>query len=237
MSQIQAKILLVEDEVEAAEMLASFLKLNGFQVFVAHEGKKALELIETHRNEIELAILDIMVPFVDGKQLCSRIRKDEVLHDIPVIFLTAKDKERDEIEGLNLGADDYISKPAGLNLVLAHVKTLLRRKGVQTNPDDKKIQYGKVCIHPDHSEVKVDGKRVDVTATEFQLLKLFFTNPKRIFSRQDILLQIMPEDHYVYDRTIDVHIKNLRIKLGEHGEIIKTYRGLGYGVNKDMAGL
>jgi two-component system phosphate regulon response regulator PhoB len=228
-------ILLVEDEKEAADMLASFLKLHQFDVFIAYDGNRALELIQTHQKQIQLAILDIMVPFVDGKIICSTIRKHSVLQDIPVIFLTAKDKERDEIEGLNLGADDYISKPASFNLVLAHVKSLLRRKA-PTSPAQQ-ITFADVTLDFDAQEVLVSGKRIDFTATEFQMLKLIFQSPKRIFSRQDILESVMPEDHFVFDRTVDVHIKNIRIKLGESGELIKTYRGVGYGLNKDLAGL
>ncbi len=230
-------ILLVEDEREAADMLASFLRLKGYQVWVAYDGNQAVDILQKQRDYLSLAILDIMVPYIDGKELCKRIRSDAVLQDIPVIFLTAKDKERDEIEGLNLGADDYISKPAGLNLVLAHVQTLLRRKKPQKSEKTSIIEFADVRLNLEFMEVIAGDKRVDVTATEFQILKLLFTQPKRIFSRQEILQQIMPEDHFVYDRTIDVHIKNMRIKLREHGEIVKTYRGLGYGVNKDLAGL
>jgi two-component system phosphate regulon response regulator PhoB len=231
------QILLVEDEREAADMLASFLRLKGYQVWVAYDGNEAVEIIQKQKNQLSLAILDIMVPYVDGKELCRRIRSDSILQEMPVIFLTAKDKERDEIEGLNLGADDYISKPAGLNLVLAHVQTLLRRKVPQKVEKGNIIEYAKVSLNLDFMEVMVSGRRIDITATEFQILKLLFTQPKRIFSRQEILQQIMPEDHFVYDRTIDVHIKNMRIKLLDQGDIIKTYRGLGYGVNKDLAGL
>ena len=228
-------ILLVEDEQAAADMMASFLGINKYEVYVAYDGKQALKFLEEKASTIQLAILDIMVPFVDGKELCKRIRNHPILSEIPVIFLTAKDKERDEIEGLSLGADDYISKPASLNLVLAHVKSLLRRQNPSLSVNE--IVFGQVHLLMESNEVKVNGKRVDVTATEYQMIKLFFLQPKRIFSRHEILAQIMPEDHYVFDRTVDVHIKNMRIKLGIAGEIIKTYRGLGYGVNKDLAGI
>ena len=230
-----ATILLVEDEKEAADMLSSFLKLNQFNVLTAYDGKQAQAFIEAYSKSIQLAILDIMIPFVDGKELCQQIRKHPILNEIPVIFLTAKDKERDEIEGLTIGADDYISKPASLNLVLAHVKSLLRRKPKIQTP--QKIKFGSVAIDTETQELFVAEKRVELTATEFQIVKLLFNAPKRIFSRQDILEFVMPEDHYVFDRTVDVHIKNIRIKLAEGGEIIKTYRGVGYGVNKDLAGI
>lgn len=233
---IKPVILLVEDEKASADMLSSFLSLNDFEVLLAYDGKQAQQFLDSQSERIQLAILDIMVPFTDGKELCKRIRNHPNLAQIPVIFLTAKDKERDEIEGLDLGADNYISKPASLNLVLAHVKTLLRREFVK-NTSSKEITFGKVQLIIDSQEVKVEGKRVDLTATEFQMMKLFFQQPKRIFTRQDILIYIMPQDHYVFDRTIDVHIKNVRLKLGKGGEIIKTYRGVGYGIDKDLAGL
>lgn len=224
-------ILLVEDEEESADMLANFLDMNDYNVLVAYEGNHALELIEEHAGDIHLAILDIMVPNVDGKEICRRIRKHPVLNDIPVIFLTAKDKEKDEIEGLELGADDYIPKPASLNLVKAHVETLLRRQ----NPQKANwLQYGDTYLDTDAKELYVNDEKVDLTSTEYTLIELFFKNPKRVFTRQEILKQITEEDHFVFDRTVDVHVKNLRLKMGDSGDIIKTYRGIGYGLNREI---
>ena len=125
--EIKHTLLLLEDELESGEMLANYLELNHFQVHWAKDGKQALAIIESYADEIELAILDIMVPFMDGKEICAHIRKHPVLSDIPVLFLTARDEEKDEIEGLELGADDYIKKPAGLHLIKAHVESQLRR--------------------------------------------------------------------------------------------------------------
>ena len=224
-------ILLVEDEIEPAEMLASFLEMNNFNVLLAHDGRKALELIEQRAGEIHLAILDIMVPHVDGKEICRVIRKHPVLNSIPVIFLTAKDKEKDEIEGLELGADDYISKPASLKLVHAHVESLLRRQ----QPHNRKwIQHGDLLLDINGKDLYHKKNRVDLTSTEYSLIELFFKNPKRVFSRQEILEYIGGEDKFVFDRTVDVHIKNLRLKLGDAAELIKTFRGIGYGMNRDI---
>lgn len=224
-------ILLVEDEEEPAEMLANFLEMNDYEVLVAHEGKQALEYIDEYAGEIHLAVLDIMVPNVDGKQICRRIRNHPVLHDIPVIFLTAKDEEQDEIEGLELGADDYIPKPASLDLVKAHIETLLRRQ----NPQKANwLQYGEVYLDTDAKELYVQDEKVDLTSTEYLLIELFFKSPKQVFSRQQILEHITEEDRFVFDRTVDVHVKNLRLKMGDAGEIIKTYRGIGYGLNRDL---
>lgn len=224
-------ILLVEDEEESAEMLGNFLEMNDYDVLIAHEGNHALELIEDHASEIHLAILDIMVPNVDGKEICRRIRKHPVLGDIPVIFLTARDEEKDEIEGLELGADDYIPKPASLNLVKAHVESLLRRQ----NPQKANwLQYGETYLDTDAHELYVNDEKVDLTSTEYTLVQLFFKNPKRVYTRQEILKHITSEERFVFDRTVDVHIKNLRLKMGDAGEIIKTYRGIGYGLNREI---
>jgi len=224
-------ILLVEDEKESANMLSNFLEMNNFNVLTAYNGKQALEYINQNASDIHLAVLDIMVPHIDGKEICRRIRKHPVMKDIPVIFLTARDKEKDEIEGLELGADDYISKPASLNLVRAHIETLLRRQDPQKS---NWLQYGDLYLDVDGKELYHKGKRIDLTSTEYTLLKLFFQNPKRVYSRQTILEHIGDEDKFVFDRTVDVHIKNLRLKLGNASEIIKTYRGLGYGLNREV---
>ena len=224
-------ILLVEDEVEPAEMLANFLEMNGFNVLLVHDGKKALEMIESRAGDIHLAVLDIMVPHVDGKEICRVIRKHPVLKDIPVIFLTAKDKEMDEIEGLELGADDYISKPASLKLVKAHVESLLRRQQPQNS---KWIQHSDLLLDINGKDLYFKESRIDLTSTEYALVELFFQNPKRVYSRQEILEHIGGDDKFVFDRTVDVHIKNLRLKLGEASDLIKTYRGIGYGMNRDL---
>lgn len=224
-------ILLVEDEVEPAEMLANFLEMSDYKVLLAHDGKDALELINTRAGDIHLAILDIMVPHIDGKEICRIIRQHPVLKNIPVIFLTAKDEEKDEIEGLELGADDYISKPASLKLVKAHVESLLRRQQPQNS---KWIQYGKLLLDINGKDLYHNKHRLELTSTEYSLIELFFQNPKRVYSRQEILEHIGGDDKFVFDRTVDVHIKNLRLKLGDSSDLIKTYRGIGYGMNRDI---
>ncbi len=227
-------ILLVEDESEPAEMLANFLEMHDYEVLTASDGEEAMELIEQQADRIHLAILDIMVPKVDGRELCRRIRNHPVLSNIPVIFLTAKDQEQDEIEGLELGGDAYVTKPASLKLVKTHVDNLLKRRQPQQS---NWVRFGQVYLDRQAKELYVEGEEVELTSTEFTILDLFFSNPKRVFSRQDILRHISGEDTYVFDRTVDVHIKNLRIKLGDQGELIKTYRGMGYGLNREQVTL
>ncbi|MEX0995273.1 MAG: response regulator transcription factor [Balneolaceae bacterium] len=223
-------ILLVEDEKEPAEMLAKFLRMNDFQVLIAHDGNTALELIEEQASEIHLAVLDIMVPDVDGWNICRAIRNHPVLKHIPVIFLTAKDHEQDEIEGLEMGADDYISKPASLKLVKTRIESLLRRQAPETS---KWIQYGDLVLDTEGKELYYKKEPIELTSTEYTLIELFFKHPKRVYSRQEILESISGNEKFVFDRTVDVHIKNLRLKLGDAGRFIKTFRGLGYGLNRD----
>ena len=213
-------------------MLLNYLEMHGYNVLLAMEGNRALELIDDNAQSIDLAILDIMVPEKDGYEICQYLRNHPVLSDVPVIFLTAKDKEKDEIAGLDLGADDYIPKPASLNLVKAHVESMLRRR-----PREKGnwLAYRNVYITPDSMEAWQNGEKIELTTTEFKLLKLFFENPKRVYTRQEILEYLSDEEKYVFDRTVDVHIKNLRLKLRDDGELIKTYRGMGYGLNKELA--
>ncbi len=223
-------ILLVEDEKEPAEMMASFLEMNNYRVLVANEGGQALEIIDQEGGNIHLALLDIMVPGVDGKEICREIRKHPVIGDIPVIFLTARDREKDEIEGLELGADDYISKPASLKLVKARIESLLRRQDPKTSTW---IRYAETHLDIESKELYVGKDRVELTTTEYTILELFYKNPRRVYSRQEILEKISGEDRFVFDRTVDVHIKNLRLKLGSASDLIKTYRGMGYGLNRE----
>jgi len=223
-------ILLVEDELESGEMLANFLELNDYVVFWAKDGKEALRLIEENANTIDLAILDIMVPYLDGKEICKHIRDHPIINEIPVLFLTARDEEIDEIEGLSLGADDYLKKPASLNLIKAHVKNKLRR----VNPEKANwLQYEGVYLDISSKQMFINEKLVDLTHTEYIIAELFFQHPKIVYSRQDILEHISDEEKFIFDRTVDVHIKNLRLKMKEEGKLIKTYRSVGYGFNRD----
>lgn len=212
-------------------MLSNFLEIHNFQVLLAPDGHTAINLIQSQAENISLAILDIMVPGKDGREVCRYIRKHPVTRDIPVVFLTARDQEKDEIAGLSLGADGYIPKPASLNLILAHVESLLRR---HKTGGSTWINFGSVFLHPKGMEAYLGEEKLDLTQTEFKILKLFFDNPRRVYSRQNILELITDEHRYVFDRTVDAHIKNLRLKLKGEGELIKTYRGSGYGLNKDI---
>lgn len=227
---MQPTILFVEDEVESAEMLATFLEMNNFKVKTVHNGNDALALLSDATNVFDLALLDIMVPGVDGREVCRFIRSHPVHRQIPIVFLTAKDAEQDEITGLNLGADDYIAKPASPNLILAHVRTLLRRR---TSEQQSEVTLFGVTLIPESGELRIGNRMIELTSMEFRILDMFFQHPKRVFSRKEILEQLS-DDRDVFDRTVDVHIKNIRLKLGERSRLIRTFRGLGYGINKEI---
>lgn len=212
-------------------MLANYLQLQQFEVLVAENGNQAEQLLNEHSERIDLAILDIMVPEIDGLEVCAYIREHPVLHSIPIVFLTAKDQEEDEIYGLKAGADDYIAKPASLKLVETRIKTLLRR---QPGRNSGWLHVGNIYLDPNNREVLVGQDRVDLTSTEFKILRLMLHQPNKVFTRQEMLDEISDDQKFVFDRTIDVHVKNLRIKLGEAGEIIKTYRGTGYGMDRSQ---
>jgi two-component system phosphate regulon response regulator PhoB len=212
-------------------MLANYLQLQQFDVLVAENGTQAKQLLNEHSERIDLAILDIMVPEIDGLEVCAYIREHPVLHSIPIVFLTARDQEEDEIYGLKAGADDYIAKPASLKLVETRIKTLLRRQPARNSGW---LHVGNIYLDPNNREVLVGQDRVDLTSTEFKILKLMLHQPNKVFTRQEMLDEISDDQKFVFDRTIDVHVKNLRIKLGEAGEIIKTYRGTGYGMDRSQ---
>ncbi|MCC5926614.1 MAG: response regulator transcription factor [Bacteroidetes bacterium] len=239
MPEKKPSILLVEDEVESAEMLSTFLEMNGLAVTQAHDGDRALALLAHSKPDFDLAVLDIMVPGADGREICREIRRHPDLSGIPVIFLTAKDEEQDEIAGLTIGADDYIAKPASLNLILAHIKTLLRRSRAMGSAagfagEEQVLRVGALTLNRSAAEVKVGDRAIECTAREIGILELLMSNPKKIYSRQQILDYISEDENLVFDRTVDVHIKNIRLKLGDSGRLIRTYRGLGYGIDRDL---
>ena len=224
-------ILLLEDEADSAELLSGFLELEGFEVWTAADGKAAIKLIDEHAPKIDVAILDIMVPGKTGIDVCKYIRKHPVVREIPVIFLTAKDQENDEIFGLEVGADDYISKPASFKLISARIKTLLRR---QSDRGTGWIHIGNIYLDLNSRQAYRSDKSLELTTTEFTLFRVMSESPNRVFTRQELLEIINDDEKFVFDRTVDVHIKNLRIKLGADGEIVKTYRGTGYGINREL---
>ena len=221
------KILLVDDEVDILEFLKYNLEQDNFEVLVSSNGKDALKKISQNPD---LIVLDIMMPEMDGFELYQQIKSNKEYQDIPIIFLTAKSGETDEIKGLDLGASDYIQKPISPKKLIARIKSNLR-KSDQTekkNKEFKNLKIGTLEIDVEKFEVKIDSKKNFFPRKEFQLLYFLAQNPGKVISRETLLKEIWGNDVYVIDRTIDVHIRKIREKLGKHSELIETIKGVGY---------
>jgi two-component system alkaline phosphatase synthesis response regulator PhoP len=221
------KILLVDDEVDILEFLKYNLEQENFEVYTSTNGKDALKKISHHPD---LIVLDIMMPEMDGFEVYQQIKSNKEYQDIPIIFLTAKSGETDEIKGLDLGASDYIQKPISPKKLIARIKSNLRKTPAAMK---KAFQSGELTIGPlvidvDKYTVKVDGKQKFFPRKEFQLLHFLASNPGKVMNRDTLLKEIWGNDVYVIDRTIDVHIRKVREKLGKHSELIETIKGVGY---------
>ena len=222
------KILVVDDEKDIVEMLKYNLEKSGYSVMIAHHGKEALEKAQKHPD---LILLDVMMPEMDGWEVCRQIKRDEKTSDIPVLFLTAKGGETDEVVGLELGADDYVVKPIALAKLLARIRSVLRRKeSVEARPRDKAsvIRIEGLEINALSYEVKVALKKIAFPKKEFETLHYLASHRGRVISREKLLNAIWGENVYVVDRTVDVHIRKIREKLGKYGEYIETVKGVGY---------
>jgi DNA-binding response OmpR family regulator len=223
-------VLVVEDEPAIADLLRMYLSREGFQVLVETEGQDALKAVEDHRPSCIL--LDVGLPGMDGIEVCRQLRAEQDW--TPVLFCTARDDEVDRVLGLELGADDYITKPFSPREVVARVKAVVRRaRGPETQ--NQTVTLGKVAMDPMTRRCTVDGRTVDLTATEFDLLFYLMTHPGQIFSRDQLLSEVWGYAAMVNTRTVDVHVAQLRSKLGEHN-IIRTVRGVGYGAEASESG-
>lgn len=229
------KILVVDDEKDIVDILKYNLqKENEFEVITAFDGKEALEKAVSEKPN--LIILDIMMPELNGFDVCKRLKIEPVTSKIPVIFLTAKENEIDEIIGLELGADDYIQKPISPRKVLARVKSVIRR--TYTEPDkmikaDGFIKFKNLEVDTIAHTVKIEDEEVFFPKKEFQLLHFLLSNRGKVLSREILLNHIWGENIYVVDRTIDVHVAKVREKLGHYADYLETIKGLGYRFNND----
>jgi two-component system alkaline phosphatase synthesis response regulator PhoP len=227
-----AKILVVDDEPFIVELVKFNLESAGYEVITASDGHEALKLIE--KEHPDLIILDIMLPGIDGMEICRALRFKRETRDIPVILLTAKTGEIDKVLGLEMGADDYITKPFSPRELVARVRAVLRRTDKKARSEEL-IKAGPVVIDVDRHEVFVDGKKKDFTPKEFELLKLLASNPGKVFSREYLLENVWGYDYLGDTRTVDVHIRHLRQKIEKNSEdpkYIKTVRGVGYKFNE-----
>ena len=218
-------ILVIEDEPDLVEILVYNLNKEGYDVISATDGQEGLRLVQT--SSPDLVILDLMLPVVDGLHVCRQIRSDPKTQNTRVLMLTAKTEEVDEIVGFSMGADDYVSKPFRLKPLIHRVKALLRRSTSEDRSSDIVNHHGIEIDRLNHV-VKADDKELQLTLTEFQLLWTLARNPSRAFSRNELMDRCRGEGSPSFDRTIDVHIRSLRQKLGDHSSVIETVRGVGY---------
>ena len=215
-------ILVVDDESRMRKLLKDFLSVKGYQILEAEDGEKAIEVFEENKNKIKLILLDVMMPKLDGWSVLRKIRQDS---NLPVIMLTARGEEQDELFGFELGVDEYISKPFSPKILVARVEAILKR----TYGDTKEIKdYDGITIDQEGRTVKVDGKPIDLSLREYELLKYLLDNENIALSRDKILNNVWNYDYYGDSRTIDSHIKKIRHKLGKKGKYIETIRGIGY---------
>ncbi|MBI5400484.1 response regulator transcription factor [Candidatus Saganbacteria bacterium] len=221
-----AEILIIEDEKDIAQAIEYNLKRESFKVVIASDGLSGLKKIREKRPD--LLILDLMLPGIDGLDVCRRLKNDPAIAGIPIIILTAKAEETDRVVGLELGADDYITKPFSLKELVARVKVVLRRLGQQKEINRSSIHFPDLEIDPDRHEVKVLGKKVVLTAKEFQLLEYLARNKEKVYSRDRLLDAVWGVEVAIETRTVDVHMRRLREKLGKAGKHLITLRGVGY---------
>lgn len=217
-----SNILVVDDESRMRKLIKDFLIKDNYNVLEAEDGEKALEIFENEKEKIDLIILDVMMPKQDGWSVLRKIRQSS---QVPVIMLTARGEEQDELFGFELGVDEYISKPFSPKILVARVESILNR----TKPKEKDVkEYGGIVIDSDGRTVKIDGKQIDLSLREYELLKYLVDNNGIALSRDKILNNVWNYDYYGDSRTIDSHIKKIRHKLGKKGKYIETIRGVGY---------
>jgi two-component system phosphate regulon response regulator PhoB/two-component system alkaline phosphatase synthesis response regulator PhoP len=214
-------IVIVDDEEDILELVSVNLKKSGFQVKEFADSKGFFRFLKNKKPD--LIILDLMLPDMDGFEICKVLKKDNKYMNIPVIMLTAKADESDKIVGLEIGADDYITKPFSPKELIARIKAVLRRFEAKKTAS-KEI----ITIDPERYEVFVHGKRITLTTTEFKILSFLHAKKGYVYTREEMMNNVWNEDKIIMDRTIDVHVKNMREKLGAAGEFIKNVRGVGY---------
>ena len=217
----QLKILVVDDEARMRNLVKDFLSVKGFTVLEASNGEEAVDLF-FEQKDIALIILDVMMPKMDGWETCRTIRK---YSQVPIIMLTARSEERDELQGFNLGVDEYISKPFSPKILVARVEAILRRSNAVSSD---LIEIGGIRIDKAAHQVTIDGQNIDLSYKEFELLTYFVENQGIALSREKILNNVWNYDYFGDARTIDTHVKKLRSKMGEKGDYIRTIWGMGY---------
>mgnify|MGYP000063955120 CR=1 FL=1 len=222
-----ATILIVEDEQDIRELLAYNLEKEGYATVQAADGKEGLDLARSRKPD--LILLDLMLPKMDGLAVCRELERDSGTVRIPIIMLTARGEDVDRILGFELGADDYVTKPFSMPVLLEKIRVILRRRG--NTSEDNRLRYRDLTLDLDTREALLDGRLLDLTAREFELLHTFLAAPGRVFTREMLLAKLWGYDFYGDERVVDSHIKNLRHKLGR--DYIDTVRGVGYRASKE----
>ena len=217
----KGKILVVDDEARMRKLVKDFLSVKGFTVVEASNGEEAVDIF-FEQKDIVLIILDVMMPKMDGWETCKTIRK---YSQVPIIMLTARTEERDELQGFELGVDEYIAKPFSPKILVARVEAILRRSNA-VNTDS--VEIGGICIDKVAHQVTIDGKDIELSYKEFELLAYFLENQGIALSREKILNNVWNYDYFGDARTIDTHVKKLRSKMGDKGDYIRTIWGMGY---------
>lgn len=219
-------VLVVEDEHDIRELLEYNLTRDGFAVRAVESGEQALAAVT--RTPPDLILLDLMLPGVDGLHVCRKLKADGSTANIPILMLTAKGEESDIVTGLELGADDYITKPFSPKVVVARARAVLRRRAEAVHGEDEVLTFDALTIHPGRHQVFVADQQVELTSSEFRILHYMARRPGWVFSRYQLVDAVHGEKHAVSDRSVDVMIVGLRRKLGESGHCIETVRGVGY---------
>ena len=219
-------ILVVEDEDDIQELVRYNLAKEGYRVAQAISGEEGFKAAKS--SNPDLIVLDLMLPGLDGLEICRLLKADPKTSHTPIVMLTAKGEESDVVTGLELGADDYITKPFSPKVLVARLRAVLRRKAKESVDEASPLKIREIVIHPGRHEVLVKGKIVNLTFTEFQLLHFLAKRPGWVFTRQQIVDEVKGEDYPVTDRSVDVQVVGLRKKLGTCGEYVETVRGVGY---------
>jgi two-component system alkaline phosphatase synthesis response regulator PhoP len=219
-------IVIIEDEEDIRELIRYNLDKEGYRVLLATSGEEGLDLV---RNSMpDLVVLDLMLPGIDGLQVCRELKADPRTKSVPVVMVTARGEEPDVVSGLELGAEDYVSKPFSPKVLLARVKTVLRRaKSGEADPNAV-LRYEELLVNPQRREVAIGNERIDLTNTEFKLLYFLMRQPGVVYTRDQIVDGVHGDDYPVTDRSVDVQVVGLRKKLLEYGQYIETVRGVGY---------
>ena len=226
------KVLIIDDEMHIVELLRFNLETSGYKTIYSYDGFDGF--IKAKEEKPDLILLDWMLPNISGIEVLKKIRQDADLKKIPVIMLTAKNMEDDKVEGLEVGADDYITKPFSIKELLARITSVMRRYGMNTGKENEELTAGNLKLNLTKHEVKINDKKVDLTLKEFELLKLLLKNRGKVLSRNFLLDEIWGYEYYGETRTVDVHIRYLRKKLEEAGadeKYIETIRGVGYKID------